>query len=115
MTSMTKPNDQSADHTTSPASSAQGYWAGWLSLAFAATGMVLIFVGDPFWLGLPISVLASPAGWYALRRGQDKHVGAHLGFNFGLFNLFLWLLLIVVVPHVFKLDPTSLFTIPSYD
>jgi hypothetical protein len=90
------------------------YWAGWLSIVFTTIGMILICNGDPYWLSLPDSILGILAGGYALRYGQDNHIGAHIGFNVGMFNLLLWLLLIVVMQHVLKIDMSSLFVLPSH-
>ena len=95
--------------------SASAYWAGWLSLALAVAGMVLIFLGDPLWLGLPSSAAAVLAGRFALRRGQDHHAAPHLGLALGLFNLFVWLLLIVLIHSVLDIDLSSLFEIPTPD
>jgi hypothetical protein len=88
----------------------------WLSLMLAAAGIVLVCAGDPFYLALPCSVTGMLIGWHALRRSDDNsHAAAHLGVNLAIFNLFIWLLLIVILPYLFQIDVKSVFNIPNYN
>lgn len=86
---------------------------GWLSLTLVAVGLVFIFMGDPYWLALPISLLGSLAGRICLQHGDKHHAWAHLGMNLGALNLFLWLLLIIIAPYGLGIPINELFVIPS--
>ncbi|MFA9479739.1 hypothetical protein ACERK3_15740 [Phycisphaerales bacterium AB-hyl4] len=99
--------------TPTSLSSPYAYGVGWLSLGLALAGIILICMGDPFWLGLPSSAAAAWSGRCALRHGQDQHAGAHLGLYLGVFNLVLWMLLIVFMQYILGMDVSSLFEIPG--
>lgn len=99
---------------TAPATSLHAHWLGWVSLSLAAAALVLICLGDPLWLALPITLLGALAGHRCIRRGHEGHVGALIGKNLGLFNLFFWFLLVFLVPLIFGTPTTELFTIPEY-
>jgi len=98
-----------------PSTSPHAHWLGWVSLTLAVAGLVLSCLGDPFWLALPSSLLGAQAGHLCMRRGHENHVGALIGLNLGLFNLFFWVLLVVLVPLVFGMPTTALFRIPTYN
>lgn len=89
---------------TSQAPASAPLWVGRLSLVLAVAALVLLTLGDPWWLTLPSSLLAIAAGSYALRRGPDNQVAAHIGVNFGIFNLLLWLVVILVVRNLLDYD-----------
>lgn len=101
--------------TLAPSTSPHAHWLGWVALTLALTGLVLSCLGDPFWLALPSSLLGALAGHLCLRRGHESHVGALIGKNLGLFNLFFWFLLVVLVPLIFGMPTTALFQIPTYN
>jgi len=101
------------DLLTHQPASPHASWVGWLSLALATAGMILIGIGDPLWLGLPSSVASVMAGRFAIGHGQEKHLGAHLGVSLGVLNLFFWVMLILIVGYLFQIDPTSVFEIPD--
>ncbi|MAX27465.1 MAG: hypothetical protein CMJ19_23450 [Phycisphaeraceae bacterium] len=102
------------DNPVAQASSPMAYRAAWFSIALTTIGLVLICLGDPYWLSLPASILGILTGGYALRHGQDNHACAHIGFNVGMFNLLLWLLLMGLMQHVLKMDVSSLFAVPRH-
>lgn len=101
--------DSDSDQPTSPHSS----WVGWLSFGLAIAGIVLVCAGDPFWLALPCSAVAIWTGHFSIHHGQPQHAGAHLGFNLGLFNLLLWVMLILLMQYVLDMDPMWLFDLPT--
>lgn len=103
--------------TPNPSPLAVGIRAmSWLSLVLAVAGILLICAGDPLYLALPSSVVGALVGWHALRRSDENtHAAAHLGLNLGVFNLFIWLLLIVFMPYLFHIDVNSMFKVPNYN
>lgn len=70
---------------------------------------VLICIGDPFWLGMPLSVAAVTAAWRALRRSGQTSVVAHFGLTLGLFDILLWILLVLFIQYVMKMDTSFIF------
>jgi hypothetical protein len=98
-----------------PSTSPHAHWFGWVSLTLATAALVLICMGDPFWLALPITLLAAVIGRRCLRLGHEQHAGALIGFTLGLFNLFFWFLLVVLFPLVTGMPTSTLFQIPAYN
>jgi len=66
--------------------------AGWLCLLFAALASTVLLLGDPYWLSLPLHVVAIGVGAAAIHRGQVHHFGTQFGLNLAVFVLFIWVL-----------------------
>jgi hypothetical protein len=113
---ITMTNTQPAPTSTSEPTSAHATKAsrtGWLSLILGLTAAFLICMGDPFWLALPVSLTAVTAAWLALRRSQQDPVVAHIGLSLALFDVLMWVLLVLFIGHILKADLSFLFEMPA--
>ena len=85
--------------TTTAPDAASGFAAralGWVSLALSLGAMMMIFFGDPYWLALPCSAIGAAVGFVAIRGNEKDYASSHLGFNIGIFNGALWVIVLVV-------------------